>query len=104
MGVAAMAGDLLGSIWLTPSEIIKQRMQVHPGPSHASTLPSPSAAPANVINALYQVLSVLQNNTVMTIGQPTGWGPKPGALLCFNGTMNGTACASPILVPVLQRI
>eukprot|EP00961_Rhodomonas_salina_P015428 207154-Rhodomonas_salina.1 len=26
--VAAVIGDFLGSVWLTPSEIIKQRMQV----------------------------------------------------------------------------
>jgi len=92
---------------LTGAEIAKLASYLTKVSSAATTeigLKTMTAAPANVINALYQVLSVLQNNTVMTIGQPTGWGPKPGALLCFNGTMNGTACASPILVPVLQRI
>lgn len=41
----------------------------------------------------------MQNNTIMTLGQPD---ILPGANLCFNGTINGTACQVPALLPALK--
>ena len=54
-----------------------------------------TADPTVVLNSLYKVLSVIQNNTIMTLGQPSIY---PSAHQCFNGTANLTSCISPMLV------
>lgn len=63
----------------------------------------PAADPGAVLKALYKALSLLQNNTIMTLGQPM---VLPGAPMCYNGTFNGTACMMPTLLPgySLQKI
>lgn len=62
-----------------------------------------AAVTANVFKALYKVMSLIQNNTIMTLGQPD---VLPGAKMCFNGTLNGTACMTPALLPAfnLQKV